>query len=58
MLAFFVMIVATIQDSFSQTKPHIFEIPKNQYSPNTSSGCLKFSFSVEGLLNLNCLQEG
>ena len=51
MLAFFVMIVATIQDSFSQTKPHIFEIPKNQYSPNTSSGCLKFSFSVEGLFN-------
>ena len=58
MLACFVIIGATISDLFSQTQPPIFRIPnpKNQNIPNTPSKCLDFSFSVQGLSNLNCLQ--
>ena len=36
---------------FTNTKSHIFRIPKNQKIPNTPSKCLSFSFSVEGLFN-------
>ena len=41
---------------FTNTKSHIFRIPRDQSIPNTPSSCLKFSFFVEGLFNLNCLQ--
>ena len=41
---------------FTNTKPDIFRIPKNQSIPNTPSRCLNFSFSIEDLSNLNCWQ--
>ena len=40
---------------FTNTKPHIFLIPKNQNIPKMMF--LNFNFFVEGLSNLNCLQE-
>ena len=40
---------------FTNTISHIFRIPRDQSIPNTPSSCLKFSFFVEGLFNLNCL---
>ena len=51
------VIVATGQDSFSNTKPHMFRIPKNQGIPNTPLTCLNFSFSIKGLSKLNCLHR-
>ena len=42
---------------FTDTKSHIFRIPKNQNFLNTPSRCLSFSFSIEDLSNLNCLPE-
>ena len=42
---------------FTNTKPHIFLIPKNQNIPKTPLMFLNFNFFVEGLSNLNCLQE-
>ena len=41
---------------FTDTKPHIFKIPKNQNILNTPSRCLNFNSSIESLSNLNCLQ--
>ena len=41
---------------FTNTKPHIFLIPKNQNIPKTPLMFLNFNFFVEGLSNLNCLQ--
>ena len=41
---------------FKNLKPCIFRIPKNHSIPNTPLRCLNFSFSIEGLFNLNCLQ--
>ena len=38
---------------FTNTKANVFRIQKNQSIPNTP---LSFSFSIEGLSNLNCLQ--
>ena len=39
------------------TKPHIFRISKNQNISSTPSRCLNFSFSIQGLFNLNWLQR-
>ena len=41
---------------FTNTKPGNFRISKNQSISNTPSTLLHFSFSMEGLSNLNCLQ--
>ena len=41
---------------FTDTKPYIFRIPKNRNILNTPSKSVSFSFSIEGLSNLNCLQ--
>ena len=41
---------------FKITMPGIFRIPKNQNIPNTPWKYLNFSFSIDGLSNLNCLQ--
>ena len=49
--------ITTIRFIFQSAKPRIFRIPKYQSIPNTPSRCLEFSFSVEGLSNLNCLQR-
>ena len=44
---------------FTNTKPHIFKIPKNQFIPNTQLRCSSFSFSVQGFSNLYCfVREG
>ena len=39
---------------FTNKKPRISRIPKNQNIPNTQLRCLNFSFYVKGLSNLNC----
>ena len=41
-IACFVIIVATIQNLFSNTKPRIFRIPKNQNIPNIPFRVFKF----------------
>ena len=41
---------------FKITMPGIFRIPKNQNIPNTPWKYLNFSFSIDGLSNLNCSQ--
>ena len=41
---------------FTDTKPHIFRSPKNENILNTPSRCVSFSFSIDGLSNINCLQ--
>ena len=55
MLTCFVITVATryIRFFLTNTKPHIFRIPKNQGIPNIQFRCLNFSFSIKGLSNLN-----
>ena len=55
----FAMIGGTIWDVFSQTQQTIFRIPipTNQNVLNSPLRCLDFSFSVQGLSNLDCLQE-
>ena len=40
----------------TNTKPHIFRIPKNKNILNTPSRCSSFSFSIKAISNLNCLQ--
>ena len=41
---------------FTNTNLCIFRIPKNQSIPNTPLRCFNFSFCIEGLSNLSCLQ--
>ena len=41
---------------FTNTKPGIFRIPKNQSIPNTHQG-VWFGFSINGLSNLNSLSN-
>ena len=57
MLVYFVMIVVTIQDLFSQTQNHV-EFPKNQNIPDIPSRCLEFSFSIKGLSNFSNFLKG
>ena len=47
----------TITFIFTKTKPGIFRIPKNQKIPNTLLRCLNFSLFIQGLSDLNVLQE-
>ena len=50
------VMIVDIRFIFTNIKPHILRIPKNQSIQNTPSWCSNFNFSLESVSNLNCFQ--